>query len=626
MKQLLFFIVILFYSWKVNAQIIAGDVPLGYQLITPTQNSLYINQNNGIYYDSIDYNLDCDTSKDIRIINRGWCGTFGHLHADIQILNPSFELCYKYACMPLVNELARNTFGNLIDSIVNFNGNNWSLASTYSIWTNSSIIGNFGLSVVYSEWGTCQLSLPGNLYIPFRKKNPDNSYVYGWIYLSANYQFGGLSSNVCNMSTHIYNYTQVPQYSEIIDTIPCLSSYTFIDGVTLNNISHDTNYNVLFAGANGCDSIVRTKIRILPSYTSTNYDTSCYQKLYYFLDGSSTVLYQDNVHISILPSINACDSIVTEYVHVLPPIWTTSISYNICKGSNFIYLNGDTIYNITSSIFNHFSTLTSSNGCDSNIVESLIVQPTYSYSNTIHKCTGSNYTFPDGTIVNYLQADTNHISYFQTLNGCDSIITTHLAIHSPNFGKYSITLCANQLPYQWNAQTLSSSGTYVDTFTNSMGCDSVATLNLLVNQNPQPMIIQNNNLLICSNVGTVNYQWFLNNNSIGNNDSLLNISKQGAYVLKVIDNISGCEGTDTLQVTVSSLLGNDEISIYPNPTHTILHISAQNPDVEHSKKIVYNSIGQTMLTTYYNEIDVSAFSKGVYYIKIENKVLKLLVE
>lgn len=45
----------------------------------------------------------------------------------------------------------------------------------------------------------------------------------------------------------------------------------------------------------------------------------------------------------------------------------------------------------------------------------------------------------------------------------------------------SITVCNTQLPYTWNGQSYGATGTYVVTLSNAAGCDSVATLNLTVN-------------------------------------------------------------------------------------------------------------------------------------------------
>ena len=62
--------------------------------------------------------------------------------------------------------------------------------------------------------------------------------------------------------------------------------------------------------------------------------------------------------------------------------------------------------------------------------------------------------------------------------GCDSTATLDLTINYSNSGSESVTVCDS---YIWNSDTLLLSGTYIDTLTNISGCDSIATLFLTIN-------------------------------------------------------------------------------------------------------------------------------------------------
>ncbi|MEZ4798728.1 MAG: hypothetical protein R2809_02900 [Flavobacteriales bacterium] len=44
-----------------------------------------------------------------------------------------------------------------------------------------------------------------------------------------------------------------------------------------------------------------------------------------------------------------------------------------------------------------------------------------------------------------------------------------------------VTICSNQLPYNWNGIDYSTAGSYDVTLTSVAGCDSIATLNLTIN-------------------------------------------------------------------------------------------------------------------------------------------------
>ncbi len=64
--------------------------------------------------------------------------------------------------------------------------------------------------------------------------------------------------------------------------------------------------------------------------------------------------------------------------------------------------------------------------------------------------------------------------------GCDSIATLNLTIRNTTTSTTNIAICAPQAPYIWNGTSYSSTGVYTKLFTNSIGCDSIATLNLIV--------------------------------------------------------------------------------------------------------------------------------------------------
>lgn len=71
---------------------------------------------------------------------------------------------------------------------------------------------------------------------------------------------------------------------------------------------------------------------------------------------------------------------------------------------------------------------------------------------------------------------------FQTQGDCDSVVTMHLTINQPDeyFIPYPIYACDVM---EWGSMTLTESGAYTQTFTNQLGCDSIVTMSLFINQN-----------------------------------------------------------------------------------------------------------------------------------------------
>ena len=67
---------------------------------------------------------------------------------------------------------------------------------------------------------------------------------------------------------------------------------------------------------------------------------------------------------------------------------------------------------------------------------------------------------------------------------------------------------------------------------------------------------------------------------------------------------------------------NDKLEVYPNPTSSKLYIKTELRD----KRELYNAMGQFILSTQANEIDVSRCSKGVYYLKCGIFIKKIIID
>jgi surface protein len=220
--------------------------------------------------------------------------------------------------------------------------------------------------------------------------------------------------------------------------------------------------------------------------------------------------------------------------------------------------------------------------------------------------------------------------YYDTLtnaNGCDSIVTLNLTIVGTVTSNQSQTACN---AYFFNGQTLTSNGVYLDTLINTGGCDSIITLNLIINQVDNSTTL-NGTIITANEVGAV-YQWLECPNytliSGASNQSYTAVSN-GYYAVSISNN--GCTDTSNC-ITVNSVGINNinaltDIIISPNPTNGVLNISSNLNQVATIIK-VYNSLGQVILSGNHNnlntKVDISNFSKGMYYIEINanNKIYR----
>lgn len=724
MKTIIPILLLFFACSSSQAQIIAGTVPFGYQL-----------SNLGIYTSigctSLNYetyfNADCDTNKDFGFGAYNECTSTGmtRIRSAISSIDSNIEIG-KVVYLDLTGfpgwTIALHLpLGDTIKQDSKFLNGNGTLSTVF--WGNYGAINSAG---TYISLGNPHFNFSDN-YIPFRKKFANNEYLYGWIKAT--------SYTGAPLHTNLISCTKLPEYSCIYDTIACTGSYTFCDGLVLNNIQQDTVYEALFTSITGCDSLVRTKLKVLHSSISTVYDTLCKGSTYLFPDGFSAIInttsyfhqsnfvsqngcdsiintmltthpiYAYNIHDTIacsssftLPDgtiVNSivqdtivqaylntqfgCDSNFTINIHVLPAsLLVENIDH--CRYTDYTFPDGFTLTNISSNV-THNSNFISYQGCDSIIQTNLIIKPAYHTVNSIHACQGINYTFPDGTTINNILQDTTYVSHFTIAFGCDSNITTHIIIH-PQYNIVANFEWCYGINFQFPdmTQTIITADTFqVSYFTSSYGCDSNTTTmvhahlynsiadsvticsggDYIFNGSTYSNITNDTSLSIheydtfgCDSIiyttyihpykldddislsgltlnavaSNYNYQWYncsLNQIIAGANSQYFTPISNGAYAVIVSDSL--CVDTSAC-ITLSNVLVNDmhqveKFEVYPDPVSDVLYINTTLS----GKKYFYNSFGQLLLCTDKNEIDVSGFAKGIYYLQIANKHKKVIV-
>ncbi len=105
------------------------------------------------------------------------------------------------------------------------------------------------------------------------------------------------------------------------------------------------------------------------------------------------------------------------------------------------------------------------------------VYPTYSSAVSRDICNGVSYTLPNGTQATVTGA---YIDTLQTINGCDSIITTNLTIHPEYADSAFPIICPFDIYLLPDGITVHTTGVYTTHFTSIYGCDSSITTHLTV--------------------------------------------------------------------------------------------------------------------------------------------------
>lgn len=262
------------------------------------------------------------------------------------------------------------------------------------------------------------------------------------------------------------------------------------------------------------------------TYGAVTYNTTCDQihSQPYTYNGTTYYYYDGGVYTVHLTNYKGCDSVVTFTLNVrtpgsthtnmtvkqcqLPMYWKCQDIYSAGQyscdwdvgnpecGDSTDYLNLTVLPNDTLKIYDticwagqpyqwHYQSLDGSgvywenvgsgNSCYTEELHLTIYEPKESYTDVTVCANQLPYNWNGKLITEagYTSVKIENGTY------CDSFAIVNLTINPNTTSTTNVTVCANQLPYLWNGQSLTATGTYKANIAHS-GCDSIATLNLTV--------------------------------------------------------------------------------------------------------------------------------------------------
>ncbi|WP_107038898.1 T9SS type A sorting domain-containing protein [Brumimicrobium mesophilum] len=176
-----------------------------------------------------------------------------------------------------------------------------------------------------------------------------------------------------------------------------------------------------------------------------------------------------------------------------------------------------------------FSVTITNGACtfSSDVIQITVPPLTYAVSDGI--CLGETYTLGTQTIT----TPGSYTETFQTAAGCDSTVNLTLTDLLPTSSTLNAEICQGET-YQFESQTLTTAGNYTETIMNAVGCDSVINLTLVVNQPTS----SSSALTLCAN----SYQF-----------DGQNLTSSGTYT-RTIPNSLGCDSIITLDLTLNAPL------------------------------------------------------------------------
>lgn len=367
---------------------------------------------------------------------------------------------------------------------------------------------------------------------------------------------------------------------------------------------------------------------------------------------------------AISGSVNICSGASSIY-SVSPSLFASSYSWALPSG--WSGSNSTNSINATSGSSGVF-TITAINSCGTSLQQTLnvIVNPLPTITvNSGSICSGQTFTIvPAGANAYTIQGGSATVSPGSTTSytvigtntlGCvsPSPATSNVTVSAtPTVTVNSGSICSGKsftiIPTGANTYTIQGGSAIVNptattsysvTGTSSAGCVSSSPAVSSVTVNPLPTVnATTSNSIICGppNPGTVTltgngantYTW---NTSATTNTIAVSPSVTTQYTITGTDS-NGCVNSSVFTQSVSTCTGfsellthNSELTIYPNPTSSVITISGSDG----SPVTVYNILGEEIHTelptaTAYYQVDLSQQPNGIYFVKVGTVIKKII--
>lgn len=258
-----------------------------------------------------------------------------------------------------------------------------------------------------------------------------------------------------------------------------------------------------------------------------------------------------------------------------------------------------------------------------NVVLNLTVYPTYERNLSHSICEGNDFHYGAFHFVDPEAGVHTQENMLQTIHGCDSLVIMTLTVHPTYTKEITAEICEGE-DYKENGFNLTNldAGVYNETLEleTSHDCDSIINLTLTVRELPVVTIegeteisVEGESVTLTAS-GADSYVW-----SNGETTASITVSPEETTTYSVVGTKDGCEGS--AEITVSVTVGISENSImnakiYPNPTNGELNVECAGMQ----EITIFLPNGQTVEKINVNNdsyiLNMSDYKSGVYYLRI----------
>jgi Secretion system C-terminal sorting domain len=225
-------------------------------------------------------------------------------------------------------------------------------------------------------------------------------------------------------------------------------------------------YTNIFSTINGCDSVIVTTIRVLPSIIDNVEATLCQGET---ITIGNVTYGSPGTYIQSSVGGNGCEDVLIVKINVLRVNFEQFV--HLCDGDSLVV--GNKVYKISG---NYIDTLEAASGCDSIISSQIRILSPSGFVGDFIFCEG------DSVVVGANVYKTRGIFIDTLINtaGCDSVVFTYIRMYdSPTKLVQNLRICEGDSVLVGN-NIYRTSGVYKDTFQSIYGCDSTIVTNLHV--------------------------------------------------------------------------------------------------------------------------------------------------
>lgn len=440
----------------------------------------------------------------------------------------------------------------------------------------------------------------------FTVPSGDETHYTSGIYPDTLMNSGGCDS-IIQINVTINNSTSYT----LFDT--ACNSYTVPSGDTTYTTSG--TYVDLISNAIGCDSLITINLVVNHESSDTVVAVIC-DSVYTSPDGLETWAFTGIYHDTI-PNAAGCDSNITVDLTVNFSSWATD-TVETCD-SNYTSPSGNYVWD---SAGVYLDTISNSVGCDSFMTIQLMFI-TQTFDSISPSVCDANYTSPSGKVftISGMYQDTVINS-----SGCDSIISINLTINNSTSDTISPVDCDSSYLSPSGKYTWTTSGTYLDTVNNAVGCDSFITVDLTV-VNIDTSISPGQGLLF-ANETSATYQW-LDCDSMtvisGETAQTFTPAVDGNYAVILTQNacVDTSECHSVIVIGVQDILEND-LNVFPNPTSG--QVKWRTNGGLHVMAISLSDIsGRALISKLFRsprnhgEFSIHELPRGIYFLRFESE-------